>query len=184
MSRFQALKRHPAVRSWSLLPQMICQQAGWWACVLWMGWWGPAVMLVFLVLHLVMVRQEWKNELSLILISTLLGIALDNALAITGHVTYVGEILIGGSPLWLVAIWAGFGATLRHSQGVLVQSLRNALLTGLVGGPLAYWGGEKLERMTVHGITGWVAIGTLWAVVLVLLFMATKSKSADTQYNV
>ena len=105
MSKFEALKRHPAVRSWSMLPQMICHQAGWWACVLWMGWLGPAVMLIFLVLHLVMVRQQWKHELALILISTVLGIALDNTLSITGNVTYVGEVLVGRSPLWLVAIW-------------------------------------------------------------------------------
>ena len=179
MSKLQALKQHPALRSWSLLPQMVCHQAGWWACVLWMGWWGPTVMLVFLVLHLVMVRQQWKSELALILMSTLLGIALDNALAFTGSVTYVGEILIGRSPLWLVAIWAGFGATLRHSQGVLVQTLKNAILTGLIGGPLAYWGGEKLERMTVHGWTAWVAIGLLWGVVLVLLFKSTHRKAND-----
>ena len=98
--------------------------------------------------------------------------------------TYVGEVLVGRSPLWLVAIWAGFGATLRHSQGVLVQTLRNALLTGLIGGPLAYWGGEKLERMTVHGVTGWVAIGLLWGVVLVILCKSTHQKTNEAQYSV
>ena len=179
MSRLQTLKRHPAFRTWSLLPQMICHQAGWWACVLWMGWWGPGVMLLFLVAHLVMMRRQWRVEMGLILLSTILGIALDNALALTGCVTYVGDILVGQAPLWLVAIWAGFGATLRHSQGVLVQTLRYALFTGFIGGPLAYWGGEKLERMTVQGIGGWLAISLTWGLVLIVLFWAANRSTKD-----
>jgi hypothetical protein len=174
MNRIERLKRHPALRSWSNLPQMVLHQAGWWACVLWMGWVGPAIMVSFLLIHLWVVRRQWKAELGLIVLSTVLGVALDNALAAVGAVTYVGELCIGSAPLWLVAIWAGFGATLRHSQAVFVQSLRAALLTGIIGGPLAYMGGETLERMTVSGPTGWLWIGLLWGVVLAILYWAAR----------
>lgn len=171
------LSGHPALRSWSSLPQLVLHQAGWWACVLWMGWLGPLVMLTFVLIHLAVMRAQWQQELRLVVLSTVLGIGLDNALAASGSVTYVGDILVGHSPLWLVAIWAGFGATMRHSQSILIRSLRIAVLTGAVGGPLAYMGGEKLERLTVTGTTGWIAIGVLWTVAMTTLFWAARPSS-------
>lgn len=164
---------HPSIRTWSAVPQLALHQAGWWACVLWMGWLGPSIMMAFLIIHLLVMRNQWKIELWLIALSTLLGIVLDNALAMTGCVSYVGVIVIGQSPLWLVAIWAGFGATLRHSQAMLMKSIPVAIGTGIVGGPLAYMGGEKLERMTVHGLPGWSAVSILWGATLVILYWAS-----------
>ncbi len=128
------------------------------------------MMMAFLVTHLVIMRHQLRIELSLVLLSLVLGILLDNALAMVGAVGYVGEIVVGQSPLWLVAIWAGFGATLRHSQAVLIQSLPIALATGFVGGPLAYLGGEKLERMVVHGWQGWCGIALLWGIAITTLW--------------
>ena len=95
MNRFDRLKKHPALRSWSKLPQMVLQQAGWWACVLWMGWLGPVTMLAFLLLHLWMLRNNWRPELGLIVLSAALGLALDKALGALGAVTYVGTLRIG-----------------------------------------------------------------------------------------
>ena len=174
---------HPALRSWSAFPQLAFHQAGWWACVIWMGWRGPSIMAVFVVTHLVIMRHQLRHELSLVIVSLFLGILLDNALAMVGVVHYVGEVLVGQSPLWLVAIWAGFGATLRHSQAVLIQSLPIALATGFVGGPLAYLGGEKLERMVVHGWHGWCGIALLWGIAITTLWwtnnrLSTKSAEA------
>ena len=174
------LVHHPAFRSWSRLPQLALHQAGWWACVLWMGWLGPVMMLIFVLIHLGVMRAQWRSELGLVGLSTALGIGLDNALAAMGAVTYVGDILVGHSPLWLVAIWAGFGATMRHSQAILVRSLRIAVLTGTIGGPLAYLGGEKLQRMVVNGTTGWVAIGALWTVAMVALYWAARPSTEAT----
>jgi hypothetical protein len=179
MSRFDQLKMHPAFRTWSKLPQMVLQQAAWWACVLWMGWLGPVAMLAFLLLHLWMLRNQWRTEVGMIVLATVLGIALDNALGALGAVTYVGTLRIGWAPIWLVAIWAGFGATLGHSQAIFVRSLRNALLIGLLGGPLAYMGGEKLDRLTISGPTGFLWISLLWGIVLVVLYWAARPKPAN-----
>jgi hypothetical protein len=176
MSRLERIKHHPALRSWSKLPQIVFQQAGWWACVLWMGWLGPVAMLAFLVIHVWILRKQWRKEVFLIVLATILGLTLDNTLAAVGAVSYVGELRIGWAPLWLVAIWAGFGATLGHSQAIFVQSLRNALLIGVLGGPLAYMGGEKLERMTISGPTGWLWIALLWGIVMAVLYWATRPR--------
>jgi hypothetical protein len=105
----------------------------------------------------------------LILVSAVIGFSLDSALGVTGLVSYVGDQTVGVVPLWLIAIWAGFGATILHSQAVLFQTRRAALLTGLLGGPLAYAGGVKLECMAVTGTLGFVGVGLLWAVAMLLL---------------
>lgn len=157
------------LRSWSGLPQMVAHQVGWWACVLWMGWTGPVVMLAFLALHLRLTRSAWRPEVALIAGSTVIGIAVDNALFAAGAVSYEGTILVGFTPLWLVSIWAGFGATLRHCQAVFVQSPRVALLTGCLGGPAAYWGGERLDRMVIGEPAGWVAVSVTWTAALLAL---------------
>lgn len=159
-----------AFTNWSNAPQMIFHQGAWWACVLWMGWTGPALMLGFIALHFALIRDERRSDLTLVIAATTIGLLLDNALAWSGFVTYVGGPLLGYCPLWLVAIWAGFGATLRHSQQVLVRNLSLALATGFIGGPLAYLGGVKLERLTVHGAGGWLAVSVLWGMALFLLY--------------
>jgi hypothetical protein len=170
MNSLHGTKLSALFGTWSPVPQLLCHQAAWWACVLWMGWLGPAIMLVFLFVHMGAVRGEWRRELTLIAISTGVGVALDNTLAMTGAVTYVGGHLIGYCPLWLAAIWAGFGATLRYSQKLFVQTRYHALATGFVGGPLAYLGGEKLERLTIHGLSGWLAVSVLWGAALLILY--------------
>ena len=156
--------------TWSGLPQMACQQAAWWLCVLGMDWSGPLSMAAFVVLHLMMVpRPLVGGELRLIGISAVVGLCLDSALAWSGMVIYEGGPLIGLSPLWLVSIWAGFGATLRHSQSILMRGRVHATITGAVGGPLAYMGGTRLEALSVHGSMGYAAVGALWLLAMLTL---------------
>ena len=174
MNQDNLIEKNHASGSWSKLPQLLCHQVGWWACVLWMGWQGPTVMLGFILLHFVFIRHGRLGDAQLVIVSTLLGLAVDNSLALTGSVDYVGVYLVGACPLWLVAIWAGFGATLRHSQALFVRTLKHALITGFIGGPLAYWGGENLQRMTVNGFRGWLMVSLVWGIALSLLFFAVQ----------
>jgi len=159
---------------WSTLPQMATHQAAWWACVLVQGWIGPMSMGLFVALHLWMLRQKFRSECVLIVLSCVVGIGLDNALAILGDVQYQGEILVIHSPLWLVSIWAGFGATVRHCQAVLFRTRWAAAVTGLVGGPLAYWGGERLGVLDVHSLVSWLDIGILWMAAMLTLHSADR----------
>ena len=155
--------------AWSRVPQTLAHQAAWWTCVLVMGWIGPVSMLAFVLLHLTMTRDEAALELRLVALSMGIGIALDSLLAVGGLVTYEGSPLVGLSPLWLVAIWAGFGATLRHSQALFVRTRSHAILTGVLGGPLAYMGGTKLGALSVHGLSGYVGVGLLWLLAMLAL---------------
>jgi hypothetical protein len=169
MERPSIERFRPLWNSWGGMPQLFIHQLGWWACVLWKGFAGPVVMAIFLLIHLYVERKNWKREVNLILVSAVVGLSLDSTLAFTGLVSYVGEQTLGLVPLWLIAIWAGFGATVLHSQAVLFQTRRVALLTGLLGGPLAYAGGVRLECMEVAGLTGFLGVSLLWAIAMVLL---------------
>ena len=155
---------------WSGFPQLVVHQAAWWACVLLQGWTGPLLMLVFLGLHLWMTRTSFRYELVLILVSATVGVGLDNALSMLDEVTYEGSVLVVHSPLWLVSIWAGFGATVRHSQSILFRTRIHAFLTGLLGGPLAYWGGERLGVLDVFSALSWGTIGVLWTAAMLTLY--------------
>ena len=166
--------------SWHGLPQAICQQAAWWGCVLLMGWSGTTIMLFFIALHLYITRQHFADELQLLVISLTVGLLLDNTLAVTRQVSYVGDVFIGGCPMWLAAIWAGFGPTLRYSQKILVRSRMFALLTGFIGGPLAYIGGEKLERLTVNGWVGLASVSLGWGIAM---FIIDGAQRKTTSYS-
>ena len=166
---------------WSSWPQLVCHQVGWWACVVWMGWAGPAVMIAFIGLHLYIVRERIGRELIMVSAAAIIGIVLDSSLAITGAVSYVGSLKVWASPFWLVAIWAGFGATLLHSQSILVRNRMTSILTGALGGPAAYWGGERLERMSVNPEMGWVAVSATWTAALFILGeLATRLRRSST----
>ena len=107
----------------------------------------------------------------MVLAATFIGIILDSSLSLVGAVSYVGDRHVWASPLWLVAIWAGFGATLMHSQAILVRTRLTALLTGALGGPAAYWGGERLERMHVMSDLGWAYVSASWTLAIMLLYV-------------
>lgn len=156
---------------WSGWPQLVVHQAGWWACVIWMGWLGPTAMLGFIGAHLFLTRARLAQESTMVVAATLIGIILDSSLSLMGAVSYVGDRYVWASPLWLVAIWAGFGATLMHSQAILVRTRLTAFLTGALGGPAAYWGGERLERMSVMSDLGWAYVSASWTVAIILLHM-------------
>ena len=181
MNDVQSIEESRTLTSWSRMPQLVCHQIAWWACVIWMGLVGPAVMLAFLTLHFVLIRGTWAVDLRLVAVSTVVGLAVDNSLALTGSVSYVGVYLIGACPLWLVAIWAGFGATLKHSQSLFVRSPMHALATGFIGGPLAYWGGERLQRMTVHSLGGWLMVSLTWGLALAVLFFTAQGSKASVR---
>ena len=140
-------------------------------------------MAFFLATHLVLLRRELRVEITLVAVATAIGITLDSALSIAGAVQYEGTLFIGQAPFWLVAIWAGFGATLRHSQSIFVRSKLTAGLTGFVGGPLAYLGGEKLGRLVVHETFGMLSVSALWAVAMFTLFWTVHRLSENESPN-
>ena len=155
--------------TWNKAPQWLSHQAAWWVCVLGSGWIRPSAMVVFILAHLWFMRTQWRRELQIIGYATLLGLSADTCLVALGAIEFGGSIRLGLVPLWMISLWAGFGATLLHSQRAMLKDRRCALLVGAFGGPAAYWGGERLGCLTISEGMGLFGVGCAWAIVLVTL---------------
>ena len=162
-------RTYPPLLAWNKAPQWLSHQAAWWVCVLGSGWVRPSAMAVFVAAHLWFMRAQWKLEVKVIGWAALLGFCADTLLVVSGAVEFGGVLRLGWVPLWMISLWAGFGATLLHSQRAMLRNRHFALWIGALGGPAAYWGGERLGCLTIHGSFGLLAIGFAWALVLVTL---------------
>jgi len=136
-----------------------------------MWWLGPIVVGPLVVLHLRAAKNA-PAELSLILVSTLLGCAFDQALLSMGWIAYPPSPLPGWLlPLWMVALWISFATTLNLSTRWLKQRMAAAVLFGAIGGPLAYAAGVRLGAMSwAAGRPVAVALGVGFAVIVPMLY--------------
>jgi hypothetical protein len=159
----------------TLLINALAFQAGWWAVVLSAARDHAAVglLVVGLVLawHLARVRPG-RAEAALIAGAACIGLAFDSLLLATGWVEFAGGALFGVlAPLWMVALWANFAATLNVSLGALRARPWLAALLGGLGGPLAYWGGAGLGAMRlVEPLPALLVLAAGWAALTPLLF--------------
>lgn len=112
------------------------------------GWWGialtaaknhslliPFVLLLLLLFHLVIHRQNLKKELSTMVLISSIGIAMDALLHFLDIFTLQKNYLI-----WLPAIWVIFSGTVKHSLKKFL-ALNNiwVFIIGSIGGPLSYY---------------------------------------------
>ena len=157
------------------LLNILAFQVGWWAVVLSaardQAIVGVLVVALLLAWHLTRVRPG-LTERVLIAAAALIGLAFDSLLQASGWVTFAGGPLFGVlAPLWMVALWANFAATLNVSMRFLRARPWLAALLGGLGGPLAYWGGASLGAMTlVEPLQALLVLAAGWALVTPLLF--------------
>jgi hypothetical protein len=149
-------------------------QACWFANVLGaahgLPWAGPLVTAGWLAVHLAGLRGEAAVELRVLVAAALLGWLADSGLVLAGLVTFPETTRLGGpSPVWMVALWAAFAATLRHSLGWLRGRLASGALLGAAGGPLAYLAGQSLGAITLTGEAGIAAVAVQYALATPLL---------------
>ncbi|MCJ7499728.1 DUF2878 domain-containing protein [bacterium] len=149
-------------------------QAGWFAMVLGAarGWprAGAGVGLVLLVVHLVLARER-KPELLTVLAVGVLGTIVDSAQAFAGVFVFEsGYWSYWVVPFWLTVMWMQF-ATLFHFalRWLSGRYLLSAVL-GAVGGPAAFWTGERLGGVvfpmgTWHSL---LILAAVWFVVMPL----------------
>lgn len=171
----QARRATAGSRISPVLVNALAFQAGWWAVVLSAARDHAAVglLVVGLVLtwHLTRVRPG-PAEAALIAGAACIGLVFDSLLLATGWVEFAGDALFGILvPLWMLALWANFAATLNVSLRALRARPWLAALLGGVGGPLAYWGGAGLGAMTlVEPLPALLALAAGWAVLTPLSF--------------
>lgn len=106
-------------------------------------WWlAPLALLPFAGWYLS--RPDGRVDACLLPIAIAVGLVLDSALAASDLVAYASALPSPhAAPVWIIAIWAAFSLTLRHSFRFLHGRLPLAAAFGAIGAPLAYFGAGR-----------------------------------------
>jgi len=105
---------------------------------------GIAVVAAAVAYHLRQAARPW-SEAALLTVAGLIGAAWDGQLAGYGWLVYPsGEFASWIAPSWIIAMWIAFATTLNVSLQWLRGRPGLALVFGAIGGPLAFYAGERL----------------------------------------
>ncbi len=157
-----------------LASNIIAFQLGWFACVLGaaygLPWYGTGAAIAIVCWHLTRVARP-ASEIVLVLIAAGVGAIWDSGLAALGWIHYPnGTLIAGTAPHWIIALWMLFATTLNVSLGWLKQSIPMAAAFGLLGGPLAYLGGSRLDALVlVEPGLALIVLALGWALLTPLL---------------
>lgn len=151
-------------------------QAGWFAGVLGGAHGMPlaatAAAGAAIAVSLAWFSADRKSDARLLLAVAVIGFCVDTVHLHLGVWAQTGAPRFPNlCPIWLVALWALLGTTLRGSLSWLAGRYALAAVLGAVAGPLSYVGGEKLGAATLHPnlvfSVGALVVG--WAIVMPLL---------------
>jgi hypothetical protein len=156
---------------------LIAFQCCWLASVLGaaagMPWLGPMFAAIWLPMHIRATGAFMAVETKLILAAGALGYVLDSIVVLSGAMSFPPQAQLGApTTLWMVTLWLGFAATLRHVLGWIRGRYLLAVLLGAIAGPFAYWSGSKLSAVLLTDTVPSLAmVGVEWAVAMPLLLM-------------
>ena len=148
-------------------------QLGWFVCIL-----GAAynyvyeaifMSLVIIFLHLKVTKNN-TNDLKLFIFALTIGFFFDGFLQLQQLIVYFNP---GWPyplpPLWILVLWVIFAMTLNHSLKWMKGRVLIAMLFGLIGGPLAYLAGEKLNAIILNSSSTLYILAIGWAIITPLL---------------
>jgi hypothetical protein len=155
-------------------------QVGWFACVLSGAtehpWIGAFIAIFIVAVHLLRAPVA-EAEFKLVLIAVGIGAVWDSMLVWLDWLRYSSGILIPNTaPYWIVLMWGLFATVLNVSLRWLRGRWLIAALAGGIGGPLAYYGGQRLGALEFGDeMTALIAIALGWAVITpILIAMAVR----------
>ena len=154
------------------LINLIAFQLCWLAAVLGaaagMPWLGVLFAALWLPAHVHAAKPSSAVELKLIVAAGLLGFAVDSLLVLLGFIDFPPQARLGApTTAWMVVLWLGFAATLRHVLGWLRGRYLLGAFLGALAGPFAYWSGWKLGAVVLtQPVASLVAVGLAWLLVM------------------
>lgn len=155
-------------------------QLGWFACVLGaanqLPWLGIVVAIPILGWHLWQANNP-RLEIALMLIATVFGSLFDQSLLSLGLIEFAPNSWPSALlPAWMMVLWMLFVTTLNVSLRWMRDKYVISILFGLIGGPLAYWGGTKLGAMHLLKPTAiLITLSLGWGVFMpVLLWLSAR----------
>ena len=159
------------------LVNLVAFQCCWFASVLGAAaghpWLGPLFAAVWLPLHIRATDSFMGIETKLIIAAGALGYVLDSLVVLTGGMSFPPQAQLGApTTLWMITLWLGFAATLRHALGWIRGRYLLGAILGAVAGPLAYWSGSKLGAVVLTQTGASLLMVALeWAVAMPLLLL-------------
>jgi hypothetical protein len=171
--------RSPAPSLPAVIGNFVLFQMAWFVCVITAArgssWLGVLAVLVVVSIHVVLSPRP-RAALQLLAIVSITGVLWDSAVLSTGWLRYnSGWSVAWLAPGWIIAMWTLFGTLLNVSLRWLRGRWLLAAAFGLVGGPLAYYGGVKLGAVyLIHPMPALLLQGLGWAVLTPLLIQLAR----------
>jgi hypothetical protein len=131
---------------------LVLYHVGWLACVkeptLGIGGFGAASVAISTAVHLALFSRR-AELLRTAAWASIWGLLADAVLMWTGVLVFASPIAGGWlPPVWIVALWWNFGLLCVAALDWLAKSPLWAVLFGVIGGPLAYYGGAAMGAVT------------------------------------
>jgi len=138
-------------------------QVVWFLCVL--GGNSGGTMAVMLVLLHLFFSKKRLADLKMMAMLLIAGMLIDGTLLATGFFSFTNDT--GWPiPLWLAVIWLALATLPHHSLAWMQGRYLLCVLFGGLGGPLAYWAGERLGVMqfNLSLFSSMLILAGIWAV--------------------
>ncbi len=147
-------------------------QLGWFACIFGAAngqpWLGMGLALGLVGVHL-WLSGETRRQLALIGAAGVIGLTIDTLQLWCGVFRFPGGTIAPWlAPLWVGVLWMQFATILPFSLHWLSNRYWLSAVLGLVGGPLAYYAGEKVGAVVFLAprLPHFAVLGVFWSVAL------------------
>lgn len=149
----------------------------WFGCVVYGNNFLPYAISL-LVLHFCFIENP-KSELYLVFSIAFAGILIDSLLTNFDVFNFEffqsapqSRLIFLNIPLWLIALWFAFGATVNHSLSLLKSYVWLRIFTGLMVVPLSYFTGYKLDavQFSYSVLTTLCVLSLTWGTFMAFVF--------------
>lgn len=120
------------------------------------------------------------------LAAVVLGVGVEWFHTGVGILDLLGHQTGSAPPIWILGLWLQFATTLHFSLGWLSKRYLLATLLGLIGGPLAFLGGERLGA-AAFGDPRALSLGVIalaWAIALPVLVRSADRLGGVGRYKI
>jgi hypothetical protein len=159
----------------SLLINFGLYQIGWFAIVFGSAnnrpWLAMGLGLAAIGVHLLL-AHGWLRHLSLVLASGAIGLTLDSLQLWLGVFRFPSGVIVPWlAPPWEVVLWMQFATILPFCLRWLSGRYFLGSVLGLLGGPLAFYAGERLGAVSFLSpqLPHYFVLGIVWALAFPLL---------------
>jgi hypothetical protein len=146
----------------NIFVNLIIYEIVWLLCVFAENW-GALVALLLLAGHILLSPIK-REDLKMMGFMLLIGVVVDGILHTIGFMSYnVAALPI---PFWLAVIWLALATLPHHSLKWMKNRPLLCVIFGIIGGPLAYWGGVKAGAASFNWPLLWslALLAAIWAI--------------------